>query len=497
MELLQNINTILDPRDYLLFFSILVLLAVTYALYRGYRATRAFEQKIEHFSSLTNDTFARHLNQLESVPARYDVKSGKFGPLSRILDAYAVSTTDARGVLTYVNTKFCQSCGYTKEELIGQPHKIIGASRHAPEFWKEMWETINSGKVWHGEIANHTHDGKLFWTDTFIFPLSLISETGDDGFITLRTDITAMKQQNTTLSEAVEKTGEKLQQVESMLLMSEKMSSLGAISAGIAHEINNPVAFVNSNMAKMEEYFTNVTIAMNLLLGESLRNPELAKRMTQSGDIDREELTYILEDGPNLIRETQDGIQRIANIAADLKSFSHQGTDEQFLTDLRKCINTALNLARNELKYKVEIVRDFSETLPQIPCVESKITQVLLNLFVNASHAIQDNGQLTISTSCDADFAIITVRDNGCGMTDEVQAKIFEPFYTTKPVGKGTGLGLSLSHDIIRRHNGKLTVSSQKGVGTEFRIMLPLGKPRLVPDEGIETVIPKRASRHG
>ena len=137
--------------------------------------------------------------------------------------------------------------------------------------------------------------------------------------------------------------------------------------------------------------------------------------MNQSGDIDREELTYILEDGPNLIRETQDGIQRIANIAADLKSFSHQGTDEQFLTDLRKCINTALNLARNELKYKVEIVRDFSETLPQIPCVESKITQVLLNLFVNASHAIQDNGQLTISTSCDTDFAIITVRDNGCG----------------------------------------------------------------------------------
>ena len=471
--IVTNLNLI-DIRIYLLFFSIVMLLVVTFVLIKGYKVAKRFEKNVEEFSNLTNDAFAKQLHNIETVALPYDIKSGSFGPLSKILDAYAVSTTDVNGIITYANEKFCRACGFSKSELIGKTHQAVTAENHDENFWFEISAIINEKKVWQGEVASKNKQNEIFWMDTVIFPLSVVTDSSD-GYISLSTDMTKIKKQNSTLIDEIEKTGEKLFKVEELLLNSEKMSTLGTISAGIAHEINNPVAFVNSNMSKINEYANTLCQTINILKSHlSPSDFDQLLKKCDGNNIDDNEISYIIEDYPELIKETQDGLNRIKNIVSDLKSFSHQGSDEIIFTDLHSCINTALNLARNELKYKVEIIKHYADDLPQVPCMESKISQVFLNIFVNAAHAINESGIITVTTYYENDSVFVSIKDNGIGMDKEVQTHIFEPFYTSKPVGKGTGLGLSLSHDIISLHQGKISVESEQGGGTEFIIQLPL-----------------------
>ena len=263
---------------------------------------------------------------------------------------------------------------------------------------------------------------------------------------------------------------QELQETQSQLLQSEKMASIGQLAAGVAHEINNPIGFVNSNLGTLKNYTSQL-----LDLAERSRKGEASEADFVAADFD-----YLKTDIDDLLRESRDGLERVKKIVADLKDFSHVDETEWQEADLNAGIESTLNVVWNELKYKAEVIREYGD-LPRVPCVAAQINQVVMNLLVNAAHAIESRGTITVRTGHDDAHAWIEVADTGQGMTPAVIQRIFEPFYTTKPVGKGTGLGLSLSYDIVKKHGGHIDVSSQVGVGTTFRVTLPLQPPASPP----------------
>ncbi len=188
---------------------------------------------------------------------------------------------------------------------------------------------------------------------------------------------------------------------------------------------------------------------------------------------------FLLKDLPELLSESREGIKRVKKIVLDLRDFSRDSRDESddwSVADVRRGIESTLNIVRSELKYKAEIICELDE-VPPIECIPSQINQVILNLLVNAGHAIEDHGQITIRTSGTPTEICISVADDGVGIPKDIQARIFDPFFTTKPVGSGTGLGLSLSYGIVSKHHGRIELSSEPGVGTTFNVFLPVRQP--------------------
>jgi signal transduction histidine kinase len=189
------------------------------------------------------------------------------------------------------------------------------------------------------------------------------------------------------------------------------------------------------------------------------------------------EIDYLRDDLKALLQESSDGLERVRQIVQNLKDFSHVDSGEWMSVDLNACIKSTLNVVSNEIKYKATVQRELAE-LPEVLCNAPQVNQVILNLLVNAAHAIETQGTITIRSGHDQTLAWFEVEDTGCGMSEQVQKRIFEPFFTTKPVGKGTGLGLSVSYGIISKHGGHIEVASTPGVGTRFRVWLPIkGSP--------------------
>ena len=181
-------------------------------------------------------------------------------------------------------------------------------------------------------------------------------------------------------------------------------------------------------------------------------------------------------DTGDLVKESIDGLGRVKRIVQDLKEFSHVDSTEWQIADLHAGLDSTLNIAHNELKYKTTIVKEYGD-MPQVECIASQINQVFMNLLVNAAHAIETRGTITIRSGQTSDMVWIEISDTGKGMPPEVQKRVFEPFFTTKPVGKGTGLGLSLAYGIVQKHHGHIEVESEVGKGTRFRIQLPIRQP--------------------
>jgi hemerythrin-like metal-binding protein len=259
----------------------------------------------------------------------------------------------------------------------------------------------------------------------------------------------------------------KVEETQNQLMQSEKMAAIGQLAAGVAHEINNPVGFVNSNIGTLKTY-TNQLLAV--IAAYENGDPAAIAAARQKADLE-----FLREDLPTLILESQDGLSRVTRIVQDLKDFSHVDEAEQQQADLNAGIESTLNVVANEIKYKAEVHRQLGD-IPAVRCVPAQINQVFMNLLVNAAQAIETRGSITIRSGTENGFVWFDVEDTGKGMSEEVQRRIFEPFYTTKPVGKGTGLGLSLSYDIIvKKHGGRFDVRSTPGVGTCFRLWLPIG----------------------
>jgi two-component system NtrC family sensor kinase len=279
----------------------------------------------------------------------------------------------------------------------------------------------------------------------------------------------------------------RLEQAHSQLLQAEKMASIGQLAAGVAHEINNPIGYVSSNLGTLKGYVQGLLDIVGAFASRAdlLPPAEAAavRRLMQDREYD-----YLREDVVHLLDESCAGAQRVRQIVQDLKDFSHAGEQDWMWADLHKGLDSTLNIVQNEIKYVADVTRRYGD-IPQVECLASQLNQVFMNLLVNAAHALSgraERGRITVTTGrLGEDEVFVSVADDGCGIAPEHLGRIFDPFFTTKPVGKGTGLGLSLSYGIVRRHGGRIELESRPGVGTTFRVCLPI---RHCPVEAREDV---------
>lgn len=288
--------------------------------------------------------------------------------------------------------------------------------------------------------------------------------------------------QTTHLAQLVEQRTQALQleiderkHLESQLVQSEKLASLGQLAAGVAHEINNPVGFISSNLSTLDGYFKQLQQILQAYQGAEplIAAPEQRDQLKALRT--SLELDFLTEDIPILIRESKEGIGRVVQIVKDLKNFSRVDNDQTWqFANLQQGIDSTLNIVASELKYKADVVKHY-QPLPDIECLASQLNQVVMNLVINAAQAMgPERGTITISNGVEGENIWLEVADNGCGIAPEALQKIFDPFFTTKPVGEGTGLGLSLSYGIVKKHGGTIAVSSEPGKGTTFRVVLPI-----------------------
>ena len=276
---------------------------------------------------------------------------------------------------------------------------------------------------------------------------------------------------SSTLSD-LQEAHQQLKISQSTILQQDKMASIGQLAAGVAHEINNPMGFITSNLAALERYRVKLFDYIQQLEISAVE-PKSSSSEQKISDLKKKlKIDLINEDIEDLLVESQEGAQRVTEIVQNLKGFSRVDQLEEIAADINDCIEKTLNIARNEIKYKATVEKKYGD-LPTLVCYPQQLNQVFLNLLVNAAHAIEDKGIIKVSTEYSNNQIIIKIADNGSGIPNDNLPRLFEPFYTTKEIGKGTGLGLSIAYDIIKKHNGEIRVTSTEGQGTTFTVTLP------------------------
>lgn len=283
------------------------------------------------------------------------------------------------------------------------------------------------------------------------------------------------------------RTDEERRQMEVQLRHAQKMESIGQLAAGIAHEINTPTQYIGDNTHFVQDSFRDLAVLFEAQ-GRLLRaaklgtvTPEIVAEVEAAASA--ADLEYLAVEIPKAIEQSLQGVQRVAKIVGAMKEFSHPGTNEKMAIDLNRAIESTLTVATNEWKYVAEMVTDFAADLPPVACLPGEFNQAILNIVVNASHAIGDvigngtkgKGTITVSTRRDGNTVEIRIRDTGTGMPENVRARIFDPFFTTKGVGRGTGQGLAIAHSVVvDKHGGTIQVESEVGRGTTFVLRLPI-----------------------
>ena len=371
----------------------------------------------------------------------------------------------------YVSPVFEEVWKRTVEDLYGDPG-----------VWRESIHPRDSARV-RGAIEHRAGgeydeeyrivrpDGSVRWIRDRAFPVR-----DDDGEISRIVGIAEDVTKNKIL--------------ESQLVQAQKLESIGQLAAGIAHEINTPAQYVGDNTRFLKDAFDDL-----LRLIKEYR--ELTDRLKTSGGSDElaasvaavegvaEEIDvdYLVEDIPKAIEQSLGGLRRVSEIVHAMKEFSHPGKEEKSFTDLNKAMESTITVSRNEWKYVAEVVTDFDAELPLVPCLPGEINQLLLNLIINAAHAIEggisegseEKGTITISRKKQDDFAEVRVRDTGTGIPPEICERVFDPFFTTKEIGKGTGQGLAIARSVVvDKHQGSIDFETVSGEGTTFIVRLPL-----------------------
>lgn len=286
-----------------------------------------------------------------------------------------------------------------------------------------------------------------------------------------------LEHQNAKLIEV----NETLKETQYHLVQKEKLVAIGELAAGIAHEINNPLAFVISNFTNIKQYVdhfkTFIDYSMQLIQQEKLTLSEFSSLVQQKWQ--QVDMDFVFEDFPELIEDSQKGLDRVAKIVNSMRNFARLSDENYFeMVEINELLDEVLIVVNNEIKYVASIEKTLTNC-PPVYCNKGQIEQVFVNLLINAAHAIKQynqsgNGVIKIETKPEMDYCVIKVSDNGSGISEELLSKIFDPFFTTKPVGQGTGLGLSISHNIIvDKHHGKIDVNSKLGIGTCFSISIP------------------------
>ena len=468
---------------------------------RQLKLTDINENQLNPNENTINEAYGQAIAECKYVDQKLQQTLKELSELKFSLDQSAiVAITDAEGIITYINNKFCEISKYSPQELIGHNHKIINSGYHSQEFFKEFWQTIVSGKVWKGTIKNRAKDGTHYWVDTTVIPF--LDDTGKPyKYLSIRYDITQAKEaeaESRKQAEQLEIALQKLKLTQSQLVQTEKMSSLGQLVAGVAHEINNPVSFIYGNLVHANEYIESLLELLHLYQQNYTEPVPEIKALAESSDID-----FLMEDLPKMLNSMKMGANRIREIVLSLRNFSRHDESEMKLVDIHEGIDSTLLILQSQLKGKGEIaeIRVMKEygNLPLIECYPSQLNQVFMNIIANAVDALEKfriNESVAVKGKVNKIEAyplcpiptiriqtqvkgknqvMISIFDNGIGIDPEVMQRLFDPFFTTKDVGKGTGLGLSISyHIVVEKHQGELNCVSYLGQGTKFMIVIPI-----------------------
>jgi PAS domain S-box-containing protein len=375
--------------------------------------------------------------------------------------------TDEIGRIQYANHAFEEHTGYSRREVVGRTPQFLNSGHHDGAFYRELWDTIRAGHVWTGHFINKKKDGTTYQEDATISPVC--DETGAiTNFIAVKRDVTARLAMEQELGQA------------------RKLESIGQLAAGIAHEINTPTQYVGDNTRFLQDAFTDVCRIIRQAgeLGAAIDKGDFAQAAAElRATTDQADIDYLTTEIPRAIQESLEGIGRVTEIVAAMKEFSHPGGEERTSVDINRSIQTTITVARNEWKYVAELETVLDPELPRVRCLPGALNQVILNLIVNAAHAIVDavrhdptrKGAIRVSSTRVGEAVEIRVSDNGDGIPEGIRARIFDPFFTTKEVGKGTGQGLSIAHTVIvQKHGGTITFESETGQGTTFTVRLPI-----------------------
>ncbi|MEO7718812.1 MAG: ATP-binding protein [Capsulimonas sp.] len=377
---------------------------------------------------------------------------------------------DSDGVVTTWNATACRTFGIVSADALGEPLERCGVSWR----WEQIAEAVSKCREI-GETCSleHVHfkrvDGSEGVLQLRITPIQFPGGGSHDGLLILGTDITEQ------------------QILETQLAQSQKLESIGQLAAGIAHEINTPIQYVGDNTRFLGDAFRDLKGMVDcyeqlLDIAETAGAPaarlEQAKKALADADA-----PYLMMEIPTAIAQSLEGVERVAHLVRAMKDFSHPGSTEKTPVDINRTIDSTVTVARNEWKYVAEMTLDLDPDLPLVSCLPGELNQVILNMVVNAAHAIGDvvgsngdKGEIRIRTIRDGDWVEIRIADTGSGMSEEVKNRVFDPFFTTKEVGRGTGQGLSISRAvIIERHGGTINVETALGEGTAFSIRLPIG----------------------
>jgi two-component system NtrC family sensor kinase len=362
-------------------------------------------------------------------------------------------------------------------QRVGAPERI--ADLHPdllPPFAIEMAKQTGE---WNGEVALPLNGRRPLALTLQVIALQDDSH-GVTHFSLAARDVSfeyARKSELQSRNAELEIANQRLKGTQEQLVQSEKLASIGQLAAGVAHEINNPIGYVHSNMATLAQYSENLLSLIKayehaLQSGSPASHAQTVQQLSQSLDID-----FVRSDLPQLIEESREGVERVRKIVQDLKDFSRSDAQDQFVkSDIHRGLDSTLNIIWNDLKYKAQVVKTFGD-IPPIECIPSELNQVFMNILLNAGQAIRERGIVTVSTSLDGEHVVVAIGDDGVGIPEELLPKIFDPFFTTKPVGTGTGLGLAISYGLIKKHHGTIDVTSTPGEGTLFLIRLPLRQP--------------------
>ncbi len=274
------------------------------------------------------------------------------------------------------------------------------------------------------------------------------------------------------LNEVLHRTNETLVAQQQQMVQTEKLASLGSLSAGIAHEINNPLAFVISNINALNKYSEEYIALTTLLVAVDEPLPQAIVQRLDDMQSGKRDLGYIVNDTRLIFTEIKDGLERVRDIVASLKTFARTNPGDRNHADINRAVEESLKILENELKYKCQINLHL-KPLPPIFCNLGEVGQVFINIIINACHSIKDTGTIIIRSEA-TDKIRVSIEDDGCGIDAETLPQIFDPFFTSKPLGEGTGIGLSVSHGIVEDLGGKILVDSEVGKGTRFTVEFPI-----------------------
>ncbi len=449
-------------------------------------------EKVTHFIVLKEDITEHYLLQKQKEKDLLFLKG--------FLDAIPnpVFYKNRAGVYLSCNRSFEEYYGKSRAEIIGRTVYDI-----APKAMADVYHAHDEKAFLEG--TGSSYEAKVRYCDgtdhdVMFFKSILHDQEGKiSGLVGVMLDITERKGMEEDLRNSEEQLMKALEEVKSfnmqlentqdMLVQQEKLAAIGFLAAGVAHEINNPLGFVNGNLQSLGEYSNALIEAVGLIIpvfeavdsGDMGRISQAKEKLAEVWE--KRSVDYILKDIKGLLAESQEGIDRIKTIVLGLKNFSRTDGGEMVMTNINELIDSMVTIVWSELKYHVELIREYG-SIPLIPCNSQQLGQVFVNLLVNASQAIKEHGVITLRTFFRDGGLVVEVKDTGCGIPEAIRTKIFDPFFTTKEPGKGTGLGLSISYDIVKKHGGHIDVQSRIGEGTTFSVIIPVRQTEPIQKRG-------------